>query len=249
MSDQGQLDWRTEFTDEELRVLRSALPQAVHTCQERSARAHTAYGDPDGHQHIYGNGMAHGVQKDLKPLLQGLESYRDETLPGTQRPLMFVRNGLIFPMRVGKQMPRNHWRIRPGYLPEGRRELLQSTSNVKYREAGLFDLPEAQPPIDETASWSDVVRMLREFDGPVTLFPLYFSSTPLGVGSMYWGPAKLNGNHLEFTEPERLLYQKVPAAARPQQQKPQPVGGFADSERPRTQARLRRRSEGEEGNS
>lgn len=249
MGELGQLDWRSEFTDEELQVLRAALPQAVHTCQDRSARAHTEYADPDGHQYIYGNGMARGVPKDLHPLLKGLSSYREEMVSGARRTLTFVGEALIFPMRVGNQMPRNHRRIRLNYLADGRRELLRSTSNAKYREAGLFDLPTVQTPDDDVAQLSDVLRMLREFTGPVTLFPLYFSSTPFSVGTMFWGPARLSGNYLEFTDPERLTYQKTPVAARPTQQKPRAVGGFAEGERPRTQAKLRPRSEGEKGSS
>lgn len=248
MSDQEQLDWRSEFTDEELQVLRSALPQAVHACQDRSARAHTEYADPDGHQYIYGNGMARGVPKDLQPLLRGLSSYREESVSGTRRTLMFVGEALVFPMRVGKKMPRNHRRIRLSYLPDGRRELLRSTSNVKYNEVGLFDLPTVQAD-DDVAQLSDVLRMLREFTGPVTLFPLYFSSTPFSVGTIFWGPARLSGNYLEFTDPERLTYQKAPSAARPKQQKPRAAGGFADGERPRTQTKLRPHPEGEKGSS
>lgn len=249
MSDQEQLDWKSEFAAEELQALRSALPQAVHACQDRSARAHAEYADPDGHQYLYGNGMARGVPKDLQPLLKELNSYREETVSGTRRTLMFVGEALIFPMRVGKQMPRNHRRIRLSYLPDGRRDLLRSTSNAKYREAGLFDLPTVQMPEDDVAQLPDVLRVLREFEGPVTLFPLYFSSTPHSVGSMYWGPARLSGNYLEFTDPERLTYQKTPAAAQPRQQKPRPAGGFAEGERPRTQAKLRPRPEGEKGSS
>lgn len=249
MSDQEQLDWKSEFTDDELQVLRSALPQAVHACQDRSARAHTEYADPDGHQYIYGNGMARGVPKDLQPLLKDLSSYREESVSGTRRTLMFVGEALVFPMRVGKKMPRNHRRIRLNYLPDGRRELLRSTSNTKYRDEGLFDLPAAHTPDDDIAQLSDVVRMLRDFTGPVTLFPAYYSSTPFSVGTIFWGPARLSGNYLEFTDPERLTYQKIPAAAQPEQHKPRPAGGFADGERPRTQARLRPRPEDQKGSS
>lgn len=249
MQETSDLDWRSEFTSADYRLLGQVIPQAIHACQDRSARAHTEYSDPDDHQYLYGNGMARGVQKDLQPLIAGLGSYREETVPGTQRKLLFVGRSLLLPLRVGKKMPKNHLRIRLNYLPDARRELLTSTSNKKYLGPSLFELPPKEDPVDDVAQISDVLRILDQFDGPVTLFPAYYSSTPLTVGQMYWGPARLNGHYLEFTDPDRLNYRKVPSSAETAQTKPRATGGFGTSERPRTHTRLRKPDPGQAGRS
>lgn len=243
MEESETLDWRAEFSDEDLTVLRVAIPNAIHQSQERSARAHTEYADPDGDQDVYGHGMAIGAQKELRALLSALPSYREEHVSGTRRALTYVGDTLVFLQRVGKKMPRNHRRFRLPYLPEGRRELLSKTSNVKYIEPGLFDLPQEEP--DETANLSDVLDLAQDLNRPVTLFVPYYSSTPFSVGSMFWAPARLQGRYLEFTDPERLTYQRPPVAKETRRQKPRPTGGFAEGERPRTSAKLRGRPEDE----
>lgn len=45
-------DWRGEFTREELCAIRREVPHAIQRSQERSARAHTEYDDPDGDQDV-----------------------------------------------------------------------------------------------------------------------------------------------------------------------------------------------------
>jgi len=242
MEEPDRLDWRAEFSDEQLSAIRSAIPTAIHDSQERSARAHTEYADPDGDQDVYGVGMSRGAQKELQAVLKNLDGYREQRVEGTRRSLTYVGDALIFLQRVGRKMPRNHRRFRLSYLPEQRRELLEKTSNVKYTEPGLFELPEEEP--DEAANLSDVLDIVGDL-GRVTLFVPYYSSTPFAVGSMFWAPARLRGHHLEFTDPERLTYVKEPAAKETKREAPRAAGGFAEGDRPRTSAKLRPRPQDE----
>lgn len=244
MEELDRSDWRTEFSDDQLSAIRSAIPSAIHDSQERSARAHTEYADPDGDQDVYGVGMSRGAQKELQAALKNLDGYREQRVEGTRRSLTYVGDALIFLQRVGKKMPRNHRRFRLNYLPEQRRELLEKTGNAKYTEPGLFELPEEEP--DEAAKLSDVLDIVGDL-GRVTLFVPYYSSTPFAVGSMFWAPARLRGHHLEFTDPERLTYVKEPAAKETKREVPRATGSFAEGDRPRTSARLRPRLENEKG--
>lgn len=239
-------DWRGEFAAEELSAIRRQVPHAIQRSQERSARAHTEYDDPDGDQDVYGAGMSRGVQKELRALLSKLSSYREMQVPRSRRTLTFLGDALIFPLRVGKQMPRNHRRIRLNYFPESRRELLEQTSNTKYVDAGLFELDEP-PGTEQPARLDDALTLLSERDTRAVLFVPYYSSSPQGVGTMYFAPARLNGRYLEFTDPERLTYQMTVAGEAPGAVLA-PVGGFADGDRPRTAVKLRPRPTKKEDN-
>lgn len=238
-------DWRSEFTADELAAIRSLVPQAIQQSQERSARAQAEFADPDGDQDVYGAGMARGVQKEVRALLAPLPSYREMPVSGTRRMLTFLGDALIFPHRVGKQMRRNHLRVRLDDLSEARRELLQKTSNVKYAAPGLFDL-EDESGGDEPARFDDAFALVAEGSARTTLFVPYYSSTAQGVGTVYFAPARLNGKYLEFTDPERLTYQQVPAALEQAGTVLKPVAGFAEGARPRTSVKLRSRSSQEE---
>ncbi|WP_401001129.1 hypothetical protein [Agromyces sp. GXQ0307] len=249
MQEPTSLDWRSEFSDEELATLRSAIPSAIHRSQDRSARAHTEYQDPDGEQDVYGVGMARGAQKELQALIKGMDRYREQRVPGSRRVLPYVGDTLLFLQRVGKQMPRNHRRYRLSYLPEQRRDVFLETSNVKYTEpGGLFDLPRNNTEDgDDVARLSDILDIAGDTSNRLTLIVPYYSSTPFSVGTMYWAPARLNGRYLEFTDPERLTFARQAGAEGAMRSKPRPAGGFADGQRPRTPARLRPRPEGEKG--
>lgn len=238
MIEQSDASWCAEFSTEELAAVRFAIPQAIQDSQERSARAHAAWADPDGDQDVYGVGMSRGAQKELQSQLQSLASYREVRVAGTRRTLTYVGNALLFIHRVGKRMPRNHRRIRLSYLPDSRRDLLQSTSTSKYSEPGLFDLPTEEDT--EAPRLSDAIHVLNSATQPEMLFVPYFSSTPFGIGSMFWGPARLSGSYLELTEPERLTFVRTPAAM-PGRLSSRLIGGFAQGERPRTPTRLRNR--------
>lgn len=240
MNERFEPSWSAEFTTEDLGAIRQAIPHAIHNSQERSARAHTAWDDPDGDQDVYGAGMSRGVQKEFQGLLKGLPTYREDHVSGTRRTLTYVGDTLLFMHRVGKRMPRNNRRVRLTYLPESRRELLGNASNVKYSEPSLFDLAPTQD--DDPATLTDVLDVASRSSRPITLFVPYYSSTPTGIGSMFWGPARLNGRHLEFTEPEQLTYRESPATGGAERAAIRVTGGFADGDRPRTATRLRSHS-------
>lgn len=231
-------NWRSEFTAEELAVIRLQVPHAIQRSQERSARAHTEYDDPDGDQDVYGAGMSRGVQKELRGRLSQLDAYRERPVPRSRRTLTFLGDALIFPLRVGKQMPRNHCRIRLNYFPESRRELLQQTSNSKYSDAGLFELDDLA--CEQHARLDDALTVLSASGTRAMLFVPYYSSTPQSVGTIYFAPARLSGRYLEFTDPERLTYQ-VPVQGEAPRTVLAPVGGFAEGVRPRTTVKLRPR--------
>lgn len=238
-------EWRAEFTREELSAIRREVPDAIQRSHERSARAYMEYDDPDGDQDVYGAGMSRGVQKELRTLLASCSSYREVQVPRSRRTLTLLGDALIFPLRVGKQMPRDNRRIRLNYLSESRRELLEQTSNTKYTAAGLFELDEV-PGVEQSARLGDALTILSEGNTPATLFVPYYSSSPRGVGTIYFAPARLNGRYLEFTDPERLTYQ-VPVAGMEPAAVLAPVGSFAEGDRPRTTVKLRLRPTEKEG--
>lgn len=231
--------WHSEFSDGDLAAVRAAIQDSIRVGHERSSRAQTEYADPDNDQDVYGAGMARAVQKEMSSRLASLDSYREEFTPGSRRKLLFVDEALIFPHRVGQSMPRNHLRIRLNYLPDNRRALLTKTSNVKYLPDGLFEVP--TPATDEPASLADVLAAVEASSPPVTLFVPYYASTAAGVGSVYWGPARLSGNHLEFASPERITLERVPPTAISAPARITPtVPGFASAERRRAPVRLRK---------
>lgn len=236
--------WCADFADGDREAIEQAVPLALHLCQERTARAHTEWADPDGDQDVYGVGMSRGAPKELQAQLKGLASYREVRVPGTRRSLILVDDKLVFLHRVGKLMPRKHHHIRLSYLPDGRRELFSKTSDTKHIPQGLFDMP---LPQEDVATFSDVLAVLGDAAKPNTLFVPYYSSTPTGIGAIYWGPARLVGNYLEFTEPMRLAYVSAPDAAKTAPVVTHVAGGFADGPRPRTTTKLRPRPDQQEG--
>lgn len=237
---ESQHDWHSEFAPDDLRMIRSAIPESIQACQVRTSRAQTEYADPDGDQDVYGAGMARGTQKELGSRLSTLGSYREEQVAGSRRKLTYVGNALVFLHRVGKRMPRNHHQVRLNYLPDNRRELLIQNSNRKYVAPALFDLEAEQAA--EVATLADAVAALEKANRTATLFVPYYSSTATGVGSIYWAPARLSGRYLEFTSPESLTFERIPASAETSSSTAKSAKpGFASVERPTTNVRLRRR--------
>lgn len=239
--------WDSEFSPRDLTAIRAAIPDAIRAGHERSSRAQTEYDDPDGDQDVYGAGMSRAVQKELASLLEGLESYRVEYTSGSRRKMLYVGNALLFPHRVGKRMPRNHCRIRLSYLPEQRRDLLTRASNTKYLEPGLFEM--AVENTNEIPSLAEVLETVAASSRAVTLFVPYYSSTADGIGSIYWGPARLNGKYLEFTTPERLTLERGPVRTKSAATPVVPVvPGFASKQREPTPVRMRQRKvDGKDG--
>lgn len=230
--------WHDEFASEDLDALRGAIPAAIEQGQQRSAAAHAAYGNFNGEQFVYGAGMSRAAYKGLRSRLAPLPSFHTETIAGTRRTLMFVGPHLIFPVRVGKRMPRNVERVRVGYLPERRREILATTSVHKYDPPSLFTDVEGleqedTPTLDEAREQLAVL-------GKESLIVPYYSSVPDGVGAIYWAPARLGGgNYLDFIEPERLVYARPPAVAATDVVVQARQETFADGTRPPTPAKLR----------
>jgi hypothetical protein len=229
--------WHAEFSGEELVQIREAIPAAVHAGHVRSAKAHVEYADPDGDQYVYGAGMSRGVGKELEARLQHLPSFHRVTVDGTSRRLMLVGDVLLFPIRVGKKMPRNHHHVRIAYLPDVRRGIFAAAGMTKYEETPLegIDMPsDEKPPTQDDA--------LKHIAGvaPESLIVPYYSCDPHGVGSIYWAPASLSGRYLNFSEPERLAFVTMPSQTETSERaKASARKSFADGQRPRTETKLR----------
>lgn len=239
-------DWRSEFQPAEFAALCEGIPAAIQRSQDRSARAQAAYGDPDGDQDVYGAAMGRGVQKELRAELSDVPSYREVKVPGTRRVLPFIGSALIFALRVGKQMPRDFLRVRMSYLPDSRRELLAETSNVKYVDPGLFGVGDVQGG-DQSAWLADALGHLELSVPRPMLFVPYYSSTPHGVGTVYFAPAQLVGRYLEFSDPKRLTHVRGPLLVDGSLTTLKPVTGFNRGERPRTPVKLRQRRSERDG--
>lgn len=230
-------NWRDEFTEGQLSLLRVALPEGINAAQERSSRAQTEYRDPKGHHYIYGTGMARGAQDECQQRLQSLRAYSERPVPRSSRVTMHIGDHLIHIQRVGKRMPNNHLRVRLNYISEARRDQLTAASSETYASAPqtpMFEMPE-----------EDVFATLEEADSVArtaaagVLFVAYFSSTPFGLGQMYLAPAQLRGNYLEFSDPEPLVYRRTGSTA--QLAAPlETTKRFAVGERPRTTTKLRK---------
>ena len=232
--------WHKEFSPEDLAILQLAIPTSIHNAQTRSARAHVAWEDPDGDQHVYGAGMARAVQKELKSLIGGLDSFREVSVEGTSRKLLFVGDILVFPIRIGPKMPRNIRHVRIPYMPDARRDMFKVAGISKYDGPTLFD-DLTVDEVEEAAKIGDALARLAGEIGRESLVVVYYSSSSHGVGSIYWAPAKLSGrNYLDFAEPESLTFVAQPSARAAQPAKTSTTAKtFADGQRPRTVAKLR----------
>lgn len=230
-------NWRDEFTKGQLSLLRAALPEGINAAQERSSRAQTEYRDPNGHNYIYGTGMARGAQDECQQRLRSLNTYSERPVPRSTRVTMHVGEHLIHIQRVGKRMPNNHLRVRLNYISEARRDQLTTSSSETYasaRQTPMFEMPQ-----DDVFATLDEASSAARAAGSGVLFVAYFSSTPFGLGQMYFAPAQLRGNYLEFSDPEPLVYRRTGSTTQ--------VGApadttkrFAAGERPRTTTKLRK---------
>ena len=228
--------WHSEFEATELAEIRAAIPAAVQASHVRSARAHVEYDDPDGDQYVYGAGMSRGVVKELESRLEHLPSFRRLTVEGSNRKLTQVGHVLLFSIRVGKKMPRDRSRIRLSYLPDVRRDILHVAGMTKYQQAPLDGL---HVDADDSATQEDALKHIAGVE-PESLIVPYFSSDPYGIGSVCWGPARLVGKYLNFSEPETLTYVSMPnEVPAPSLNAGRAQTAFANGERPATKATLR----------
>lgn len=231
--------WHSEFSDGDLEAVRIAISAAILAGHERTARAQTEYEDPDGDQDVYGVGVARAVQKELAERLALLDSYREEFTPRSRRKMIYIGDALLFPHRVGKSMPRDIHRFRLNYLSERRRDLLTIASNVKYgANDALFEFSSDAGPL--FASIEELLESVEAASPKVTLFVPYYSSTPAGIGSAYWGPARLIGNYFEVAAPEKVTLDRLPmSSTEPATPVAPAVLGFAAEQRQPTRVRLR----------
>lgn len=237
--------WHDDFAPGDLDHLRLAIPDAVEDGQRRSGAAHVAYADADGDQFVYGAGMSRAVYKRLGVNLASLDSFHTETVDGTRRQLMFVGRFLIFPIRVGKRMPKNINHVRISYLPDDRRDMFAAASVHKFDPPSLFTVENTEET--EAATLDDARARLRVIGAESLIVPFY-SSGPDGVGSIYWAPAKTSeGKYLDFIDPERLTYSRSPVVLESQKPAHHKAAAFADGARPRTPAKLRPRPKQPDG--
>lgn len=232
--------WHSGFTEESLAVLRRAIPLSIQRSQNRSANAHTSYGDKDGEKYVYGAGMSRGVNKELVKILCEVPSFREVEVEGSRRKLMAIDNIHLYPLRIGERMPRNHRRVRIPYMPVPRQKMFGRSNTAKFDDPALFNyLPSLSP--DEPANLSEALAHQDPHEEHKALIVAYYSSTPAGIGSIHWAPAKLSGTHyLEFLSPESLTY-VVEAKSSTAQSTTSRIASktFADGTRPRTAAKLR----------
>ncbi|WP_438354752.1 hypothetical protein [Microbacterium sp. CJ88] len=229
-------DWRTEFSSDELDLIRRAAPIGIHAAQTRSARAHTEYQDPDDHLFVYGVGMAHGAPKDFAAQLKSASGYSEESVPRSSRKLIRMGGHVIHLHRVGARMPRNHRRLYLPNLSDTRRDTLAAASNERYSHTpeSLFDLES-----EEHANLTEALEASGKTRRSMLLVP-YYSSTKFGVGRMFLGPAVLAGKYLEITDPEPMTYRRTGATApRQQSTDTREARRFASGERRPTTTKLR----------
>ncbi|PPH86338.1 hypothetical protein C5C95_15025 [Rathayibacter sp. AY1B7] len=231
--------WHPAFSASELMTLQTAIPWGIHEAQARTGRANREYADPDDELYVYGVGMSRAVPKDIRVGLVGEASFREEPIPRSSRKLMFIGQGLIFPIRVGEKMRRNTNQL---YLPSLSRTRRAAFAEHSSRRPELTDLTLFDDPADandDAARIKDVLHHIEEDEDRTELFVAFYSSSPRGVGQIMWAPARLDGNYLRFLEPETLTFRKVPQTSEPAATKPQPAESFADAPRPRTTVKLR----------
>lgn len=233
-------NWHDAFTPADLEALREMIPAAIQAAQARTGRANTEYADPEGELDVYGVGMSKAAPKELRAVLRSLSNYHEVTIPKTSRRLMFVGNTLIFPIRVGEKMRRNKTRLWLRSFSESRQKYLgeNSTTRRAPQDTPLFDVADTSTQNVDESGVLDALRHVEVSSDRTELFVVFFSSSPLGVGQIMWAPARLDGRHLHFVEPEALTYRKNARNERPVL-KPRQAAGFAASERPRTDVKRR----------
>jgi hypothetical protein len=238
-SDGERRDWRSEFSQTELAMLRTGVPRGIDSAQTRSARAHVAYEDPED-LHLYGSAMSRAASKDCREYLQQLDGYSERRVPRSSRVTMHLGKHLIHVQRVGARMPQNHHRVRLNHISEARRDSFNKASSTTYApvaNAVLFELADHEE--SKVATWDDVEEAAADLTAG-SLFVAYFSSNPQAVGRIYLAPAQLSGNYLEFFDPETLHFRRTGDTTTSEvKDSSSNLRKFAAGERPRTSTRLR----------
>ncbi len=235
-----------EFAPADAAHLRRGLPQALLRAQRQGSNAHDGY-DPDGTElYVYGTAMSRADYDQIRVCLAELESFSFVRPENAKRDVLLVDGKVILPLRVGTKMPRRVDEVRLKRVSTYRQNLLSATSMVKYDN--VFDIFK-QAPADVEHVDEGELDFLKSAAAKNSLIAVYYSSTPSGLGTMYWAPATFaKRNHLRFTDPRRLTIDDPTTTPLT---KPQPVSvdpeAFGVGERPVTLARLRKPLQPAEG--
>lgn len=239
----------TEFTPNDAAYLRRELPLALSRAQRQGSNAHDGF-DPEGTElYVYGMAMSRADYDQIRGCLSSRESFSIQRPQGATRDVLLIDGKVILPIRVGTKMPKRVDQIRLKRVSQYRQELLSATSMVKYDN--VFDMFKEQEEGDdvEHSLEEGELDFLRSAAAKNSLIAVYYSSTPSGLGTMYWAPAIFgNKNYLRFTDPRRLVIDDRPtspsAVIKPKLVDPD---AFGAGERPQTPARLRPRARPAEG--
>lgn len=237
-----------EFAPAEAAYLRRELPLALARAQRQGSNAHDAF-DPDGVElYVYGTAMSRADYDQIRASLERLESFSFRRPDNAKRDVLLVSGKVILPLRVGTTMPKRVDQVRLKRVSPYRQSLLSATSMVKYDS--VFDMfresDDAEVEHDVDEGEYDYIKSAAAKN---SLVVVYYSSTPSGLGSMYWAPAVFGEkNYLRFTDPRRLTIDD-PTTTPLAQPKPVAVDpdAFGAGERPQTPARLRRPPQPAEG--
>ena len=242
----GQADdprnWiENEFTPADAAHMERELPQALLRAQRQGSNAHDGF-DPDGTElYVYGMAMSRADYDQIRACLTSLDSFSVVRPENAKRDVLLVDGKVILPLRVGTKMPRRIDQLRLKRVSPFRQGLLSATSMIKYDN--VFDMfkesveGDVEHDVDEGE-----MEFLKSAAAKNSLIAVYYSSTPSGLGSMYWAPAIFGEkNYLRFTDPRRLTIND-PTAPPLARSKPSPVDpdAFGAGERPQTPARLRK---------
>ena len=188
---------------------------------------------------MYGTAMSRADHKKIKAALKSLESFSTERPKGSKRELLLVDGKIIFPIRVGTKMPRKVSEIRLKRVSPYRQGVFRRTSMRKYDSVlpGFeTDLEDAEAETEVTEEEQD---FLRNAASKNSLVVVYYSSTPDGIGSVYWAPSAMTrSNYLSFVNPQRLEISTKKVTAKGASSSAG-EDSFASGERPRTKTKLR----------
>lgn len=237
---EGPAGWvEREFGALEAPRLRRELPQALARAQRQGSNAHDGYDPENTELYVYGVAMSRADHDQIREALGALAAFSTVRPEGAKREVMLVNGKVILPLRVGTKMPRHVDRIRLKRVSAFRQALLKATSMTKYENVfDMFRDADGADRVDESE-----LDYLKSAAAKNSLIVVYYSSTPSGLGAMYWAPAIFGErNCLRFTDPERLVLDDAAAtsAATRQPIAPDPdPDAFGVGERPITPTRLR----------
>lgn len=231
-----------EFTPDIAAYMRRELPQALVRAQRQASDAHDGF-DPEGTElYVYGTAMSRADYDQIRACLASLDSFSVVRPEGAKRDVLRVDDKVILPLRVGTKMPKRIDQVRLKRVSPYRQGLLTATSMKKYDH--VFEMFKTEPEDEDVEHNVEEGELdfLKSAAARNSLIAIYYSSTPSGLGSMFWAPAIFGEkNYLRFTDPRRLTIDNPSTTplARPKP-KPADPDAFGAGERPQTPARLRK---------